>query len=71
MKNEILEGVRLDKSKFSIGTLADDFSEREYWLSRPVVERLKQIEILRIINYGDGATARLQRFFEIAQLASE
>ena len=31
-------------------------------------ERLKQVEILRRINYGTRATARLQRVLEITEL---
>jgi hypothetical protein len=41
--------------------------DKAYWLSRTPHERLSEIEELRRINYGDQATARLQRVLEIAQ----
>ena len=62
------QSVRLDKTAFSIALLSDSSDERAYWLARTPQERLRQIEMLRRINYGHGATARLQRVLEITQL---
>ncbi|MCX6607160.1 MAG: hypothetical protein NTV52_26745 [Acidobacteria bacterium] len=40
-----------------------------YWLTRPPVERLQALELLRRTFYGDtSATERLQRVLEVAQL---
>jgi hypothetical protein len=60
---------RLDKTAFSVHSLTDDFSDREYWLSRSPEERLAHVEMLRVLNYGDLASSRLSRFFEIAELS--
>ena len=58
---------RLDKTALSVGSLFDDDEEeRLYWLSRTPAERLRHTEYLRRMNYGERATARLQRVLEIA-----
>lgn len=60
---------KLDKSVFEITDLGQENDDLKYWLSRTPEERLQAMELLRRINYGkDAATARLQRFFEIAEL---
>ena len=59
--------LKLDRTALSIGSLSDTSEERTYWLTQTPHERLKQIEILRRINYGDQATRRLQRVLEVAQ----
>ncbi|MEK7441333.1 MAG: hypothetical protein AAB571_07560 [Chloroflexota bacterium] len=41
--------------------------DKAYWLSRTPHQRLEEIEDLRRINYGNQATARLQRVLEITQ----
>jgi hypothetical protein len=46
-----------------------DRQDKEYWLSRTPLERLQHMELLRRINYGSNATARLQRVLEIAERA--
>ena len=60
---------KMDKSAFSA---VDSFEEadrddKEYWLSRTPLERLQHMELLRRINYGSNATARLQRVLEITE----
>ena len=62
---------RLDKTVFSVISLEEaDNDEVEFWLSKTPYERLDALETLRQIFYGyDPATARLQRFFEIAERA--
>jgi hypothetical protein len=60
---------RLDKTAFSVVSSFEeaDKQDKEYWLSRTPVERLQYMELLRRINYGSNATARLQRVLEIAE----
>ena len=60
---------RLDKTAFSIVSSFEeaDRQDKEYWLSRTPLERLQYMELLRRINYGTNATARLQRVLEIAE----
>ncbi len=62
--------AKLDKTFFEIADLGQEKNDLEYWLSRTPEERFQAIELLRRINYGeDAATARLQRIFEVAELA--
>jgi hypothetical protein len=58
---------RLDKSSFAVVPLFDDSDEVEYWHTRTPHERLEHMELLRRINYGDQATARLQRVLEVVE----
>lgn len=59
---------RLDKTVVTVGTLDDSEERRAYWHSRTPEQRLEAMEQLRRINYGEHAsTARLQRFFEVAE----
>ena len=46
-----------------------DREDKEYWLSKSPYERLQHIELLRRINYGSDAAARLQRVLEITERA--
>lgn len=59
--------LKMDRTTLSTGALSDTSEERAYWLAQPPRERLKQIEILRRINYGNLATRRLQRVLGIAR----
>lgn len=60
----------MDKTAFSVHSIDDESDEKEYWRSKSPVERLHTVEILRQMIYGyDPLTARLQRFFETAQLS--
>ena len=63
------EFPKLDRTKISIFSSFEEAerADEEYWFSRTPEERLEQVELLRRINYGDAATARLQRVFEIAE----
>jgi hypothetical protein len=64
-----LEDFRLDRTQFSVVRLADPDDAVAYWLSRPVVERLRALELLRRTFYGyTGASEGLQRVLEVAQL---
>ena len=60
---------RLDRTQFSVAKLNDPDDQVAYWLTRPVEERLRALELLRRTFYGHtSATARLQKVFEVAQL---
>jgi hypothetical protein len=62
---------RMDKTVFSVVSSFEeaDKQDKEYWLSRTPLERLQHMELLRRINYGSNATARLQRVLEITEKA--
>jgi hypothetical protein len=62
------EDLRLDRTQFSVARLTDPDDSLEYWLSRPVEERLRALELLRRTFYGDRAGEGLQRVIEVAQL---
>ena len=63
------EEFRLDRTQFSVVRLTDPDDSVEYWLTRPVVERLRALELLRRTFYGDSvSTEGIQRVFEVAQL---
>jgi hypothetical protein len=66
MEKELFD-LKMNKKSFSVTSLKDSSDDRYYWFRQKPIERLKHIEILRRINYGHRATARLQRFFEIAE----
>jgi hypothetical protein len=59
--------LKVDRSAFSVSSLTDVSDEKAYWLARTPEERIKQVEILRRINYGSAAAARLQRVLEIVE----
>jgi hypothetical protein len=64
-----LEDFRLDRMQFSVARLTDRDDAVEYWLSRPVEERLRALELLRRTFYDyTGASEGLQRVLEVAQL---
>jgi hypothetical protein len=64
----LVSQVRLDKTKFSVGSLHDDPDERAFWWSKTPHERLAAMEFLRQLNYGyDPDTARLERVFEVVE----
>lgn len=61
--------LKVDKSAFSIGSLADEGDEKAFWREKNVYERLQAIELIRQVIYGyDPASSRLQRLFEVAEL---
>jgi hypothetical protein len=64
-----IEGFRLDRTQFSVARLTDPDDSVAYWLSRPVEERLRALELLRRTFYGHASSsAGLQRVLEVAQL---
>jgi HAMP domain-containing protein len=67
--DESIDEPRLDRTQFSVARLTDPDDALAYWLSRPVEERLRALERLRRISYGDTvASERLQRVLEVARL---
>jgi len=64
-----LEDFRLDRRQFSVARLTDPDDAVGYWLSRPVEERLRALELLRRTFYGyTNASEGLQRVLEVVQL---
>jgi hypothetical protein len=67
MARTLPSNLKIDRKAFSVELLTDPSDEKAYWLARTPSERLKQVEILRRINYGHRATVRLQRVLEITE----
>lgn len=67
MDGSLLPNLKVDRSVLTVSDLNDENGEKAYWLARTPQERINQIEILRRINYGDAATARLQRVLEVVE----
>jgi hypothetical protein len=51
---------KLDRRAFSILPGFDDSDDKRYWLSQTPQARVRHIEELRRMNYGDRATERLE-----------
>jgi len=66
MENKLID-IKLDKKMLSVISLSDQSSDKDYWLSKTPIDRIRHIEILRRINYGNSATARLQRVLEFTE----
>ena len=64
-----LPRMTLDRRAFFLLFSFDTSEETRYWWAQSPEERLRHIERLRRINYGDQAAARLQRVLEIAPRA--
>lgn len=66
------EQPRLDRSVVRVFSshAEADAADKAYWLSRTPHERLRHMEILRRMNYGPRAIARLQRILEFASRES-
>lgn len=60
---------KLNKKTISIFSSFEEAEkdDEKYWLSKTPYERLEYMELLRRINYGSAATARLQRVLEIVE----
>lgn len=68
-REDQIDEFKLDRTHFSVGRLTDPDDAVEYWLSRPVEERLRALELLRRTFYGyTSASEGLQRVLEVAQL---
>jgi hypothetical protein len=67
--DEPIDEFRLDRTQFSVAELTDPDDALEYWLSRPVEERLQALEHLRRTFYGNSIVSEgLQRVLEVAEL---
>ncbi len=51
--------LKIDKRLLSAVTSLDQTDNNSYQLAKRPIERIGHIELLRRINYGDGATSRL------------
>ncbi|MHC1763866.1 MAG: hypothetical protein AB9869_06095 [Verrucomicrobiia bacterium] len=69
MADQLLDKARVDRTSFSVTTLAEaERSDLAYWRSRTPDERLAALELSRQIAYGYDPTARgLSRFFEVVE----
>ncbi len=59
---------KIDKRAFSVVSSFEEAEaqDKAYWLSRTPQERLRQIYVLRQINYGNLTTKRMKRVLEVA-----
>jgi hypothetical protein len=62
---------RLDRSAFSVVNLEDQDDDGLYWQDKSTEERMRALEYLRRMAYGDAATARLQRVLSVAELGED
>ncbi len=59
---------RLNKNILTVHNLRDEQNDHTFWLQQSPQDRFFAIEMMRRINYGQNiSTARLQRFFEVAE----
>ena len=63
-----MASMKNENAKLEITNIADSQGDKEWWASQTVVSRLNALLKLRIIVYGDAATGRLQRVFDITEL---
>jgi hypothetical protein len=67
-KSSRRKGARIRRDAFSVSTFAEmDQQDRAYWLRQTPQARLRAMELMRWINYGDAVSGRLQRVLEIVQ----
>jgi hypothetical protein len=64
---EITDEWTVDRTAFTVVALDEDQDERMYWGSRTPEERLRHLEYLRRINYGNRTGERLQRVLEVVE----
>ncbi len=62
---------RLDRSAFSVVSLDEQDDNGAYWQTKTPEERMRALEYLRRMAYGDTATARLQRVLSIGELGED
>ena len=67
--SRLIDSWRMDRTAWSVETLAQQGKDRAYWLTRDPAERLAAIELARQIHYRyDPSTTRLQRVYSIHPL---
>jgi hypothetical protein len=62
---------RIDRTAFSVVPLDEQDDDGAYWATKTPEERMRALEYLRRMAYGDAATARLQRVFSVAKLGED
>jgi hypothetical protein len=67
MSSLLPKSLHVDRTVLSVTSLSKPADDRTFWLSRTPQERVRHIEVLRRLNYGNRATERLQRVLESAQ----
>ena len=61
-----IDTTKMDRTAFSVGTLADEGNDIDFWRTQSPEERLAALELMRQVMYGyDPTTARLQRVLEV------
>jgi hypothetical protein len=67
-----LDSIRLDKSSFSVVSLADaDADIKSFWKAQSPSARLEALELMRQVMYGyDPITDRVERVFEVIKRTS-
>jgi hypothetical protein len=69
MSRNLLGEYRVNRKKMVIRTLGAGDDDVAYWRSQSPAARMRAMELMRQINYGQAATsARLKRVLEVAQL---
>jgi hypothetical protein len=69
MSRNLLAKYRVNRKKLSVAKLGRPSSDVAYWRSQSPNARLRAMELMRQINYGEAAVSgRLKRVLEIAQL---
>jgi hypothetical protein len=64
-----LDDLQLDGTQVSVARFKNPAEALAYWLSRPVEERLREVERLRRVEYGEEAvTGRIQKILEVVRL---
>jgi hypothetical protein len=59
-------GVRIRRGALAVATFADmEKQDQAYWAQQTPRARLRAMELMRRINYGQAAAGRLQRLLEV------
>jgi hypothetical protein len=70
-KPAALSQSTFDRMALSVARLGDEADRRTYWHSRTPQARLRHVELLRRLNHGSKATARLQRVLEVVRFPKD
>jgi hypothetical protein len=69
MSRNLVGKYRVKRKKMAVGTLLTPADDVAYWRSQSTAARLRAMELMRQINYGQAATTgRLKRVLEVTQL---
>jgi hypothetical protein len=63
--------ARVDRTAFSVSSLSAPANDLAYWLAQPPEARLAAMALMRWINFGDAANARIEKFFEVVSLKDQ